>query len=107
MSHHSVETIVRILEECTDLECQEHPQEVHFFNLFRWGKFMIQELLRKVKSLCHGIQMKILTLILSTRPGIRAAAQTMRTVMEKQQNLVPTLQEVATETDSETECEKP
>ncbi|UAU42905.1 C (U1) putative protein [Matariya virus] len=97
MNLHSVETIVKILEECTDLECQDHPQEVHFFNLFRWGKFMIQEMIRKVKNLFHGIQMRILTMILSTRPGIQAAALKMKTVMEKQQGQAPSLKEVVTE----------
>ncbi|UAU42897.1 C (U2) putative protein [Burg el Arab virus] len=100
MNRQSVETIVRILEECTDLECQNHSQETHIFNLFQWARFMITESLKKAINLFRGVQMRILTLILSTRIGTQAAALRMKSAIEKEKEKSKTLQEVVTVLDS-------
>ncbi|UAU42869.1 C (U2) putative protein [Bimbo virus] len=65
------EEIIQILEECTDLDCHRHPEEVHLLNLFRWGKLMFQQMVEKLYQIWFGVMNRMMRRFFKTQIGTR------------------------------------
>ncbi|UAU42889.1 C (U2) putative protein [Ouango virus] len=87
MSRIPKDVVIQILEECSDLNCQEHRQELHIKNLFRWFWVMVNLVRNKMYQVYHGIQHRLAMMILSTREGNQAAINLVKNqVMKKTQS---------------------
>ncbi|UAU42881.1 C (U1) putative protein [Kolongo virus] len=65
------EEAILILEECTDLSCHQHPEEVHLLNLFKWGKLMFHQILEKIYQIWFGVMSRLMRKFFRTHTGTR------------------------------------
>ncbi|UAU42841.1 C (U1) putative protein [Boteke virus] len=72
---------LEILNRCSDLNCQEKDHGNHFWNWKISVTHLLSGLIERFLNLYHGIQNRMLTMLLSTPEGRKVAIQTTKEIV--------------------------